>query len=58
MLEIENDKKVKIVDWAVPQAQDFIIYDISIDSKGNDEDKIYLMNEKYRKNIRRGNTII
>jgi hypothetical protein len=36
----------------------FNLIDISLNSYGQEEDKKYIRSEFYRKNIRRGNTII
>ena len=58
MEEIEKDKSVKIVQTEVPFNRDIVLFDISLDSRGADEDKEYVFNKFYRNNIRRGNTVI
>lgn len=55
---VQNDKNIKVVDFNVPYRQDACIYDISMNAHAQDEDKLYAFDEKYRINLRRGNTVI
>lgn len=64
--EIWSDKdvcsiliQVNIVDKSYTvDRKKFNLIDISLNSYGQEEDKRYIRSEFYRKNIRRGNTII
>lgn len=58
MTQIEKDKSVKVVSFDVPYRKDICLYDISLDARGQDEDKVYAFNEWFRTHIRRGNTVI
>lgn len=54
----EHNSDIRIHSWEVPFDRNIILYDISLYSKGIEEEELYLRNPQYRQNIRSGNTVI
>lgn len=57
-LDRQNKHRIKAVANSVPFVRNWKIYDLSLNSKGMDEDEEYAYNEDLREMIRRGNTIL
>jgi len=56
--KIKQDKNIKVHDMRVPFQKDIQLYDFALQSRGQDEDKMYAVYPWYRQYIRRGNTIL
>ena len=53
-----RDKDIKAVERDAPFNKNFVLYDLSLQGRGTDEDKTYAYSEWHRKHVRRGNTVV
>ena len=54
---VKRDKKIKAVERTIPFMDQIVFYDLSVEGRGGEEDRIYAMGPWYRSYIRRGNTL-